>query len=486
MDGRRLVETATPTVADKSYAAAAKVATKSVVVNTDLTWHCDEDKYKTLSDIEKAQKQVNKAAQKEKVTPQHKEIETQVSLNSKNPPNRSSTSLPKTGSDTKKSKETLAEVYSMASNNTGYSLNSTQPINELETYIEYQISLKIHLYYLPVIASIGLPGNVISFVVLAFFSFRKKTTSIYLAVISVLDSFILCISIVWHVNRKMPEEQIFNTASCKVVHFLFFFSIHYNVLLVVAVTVERFIVVVFPLKAQLWISTRRTVVAIVCCGLFSFGLNFHHFFTKTARISKSTGATYCGSVRGETTRFFLNKVYPWMDSMIYCVIPLSSLFVLNTVMIHHMRKHIRRRQSMRTVTATDYQSSQRQMTVMLLLVSCFFLLFTGPMGIFLIVDKYVWISRTAKEKAVSRLLHSIIDNMVFTNHAVNFIFYCFSGERFRTELKRMEELPFTVYPKLLSLHEKNGAKMGNQCQSDNACRRFIKYLYEDVTATTIE
>ncbi|XP_041347341.1 uncharacterized protein LOC121367293 [Gigantopelta aegis] len=58
-DARRLVETATPTVGDKSYAAAAaaKVATKSVAVNTDLTWHCDEAKYKKLSDIEKTQKQ---------------------------------------------------------------------------------------------------------------------------------------------------------------------------------------------------------------------------------------------------------------------------------------------------------------------------------------------------------------------------------------------------------------------------------------------
>ncbi|XP_041374774.1 uncharacterized protein LOC121387651 [Gigantopelta aegis] len=55
IDARRLVETATPTVADKSYtaAASAKVATKSVAVNTDLTWHCDEAKYKKLSDIEK-------------------------------------------------------------------------------------------------------------------------------------------------------------------------------------------------------------------------------------------------------------------------------------------------------------------------------------------------------------------------------------------------------------------------------------------------
>ncbi|XP_041364243.1 protein ecdysoneless homolog [Gigantopelta aegis] len=110
-DARRLVESATPTVGDKSYAAAAaaKVATKSIAVNTDLTWHCDEAKYKKLSDIEKTQKQVQKAAQKQKITPQKKEIETQVSMDFKNPPNRSSTNLPKTGNDTKKSPKKATE-----------------------------------------------------------------------------------------------------------------------------------------------------------------------------------------------------------------------------------------------------------------------------------------------------------------------------------------------------------------------------------------
>ena len=43
------MEMATPTVADKSYAAAAtpKRATKSVAINTGLTWHFSEAKYKT-------------------------------------------------------------------------------------------------------------------------------------------------------------------------------------------------------------------------------------------------------------------------------------------------------------------------------------------------------------------------------------------------------------------------------------------------------
>ena len=67
-EARRLVEMATPAVSDKSYAAAAapKLATKSVAINTELSWHLNEAKYKTLSDIEKAGKQLQKPVMKQK------------------------------------------------------------------------------------------------------------------------------------------------------------------------------------------------------------------------------------------------------------------------------------------------------------------------------------------------------------------------------------------------------------------------------------
>ena len=67
-EARKLVEMAARTVADKSYAAAAapKRATKSVAINTELTWHFSEAKYKKLSDIEKTEKQIQKAAKKQK------------------------------------------------------------------------------------------------------------------------------------------------------------------------------------------------------------------------------------------------------------------------------------------------------------------------------------------------------------------------------------------------------------------------------------
>ncbi|XP_041368572.1 uncharacterized protein LOC121382919 [Gigantopelta aegis] len=64
-EARKFVETEVSVIVGKSYAAAVKVSTRSVAINTDLTWRYDEAKYRKLSDVEKAAKQADKAAQKQ-------------------------------------------------------------------------------------------------------------------------------------------------------------------------------------------------------------------------------------------------------------------------------------------------------------------------------------------------------------------------------------------------------------------------------------
>ena len=85
-----------------AVAAAPKPIPKSVAVNTELKWHSDDAKYRKLSDIAKSDKfRKPLKKQKDKTSIQNKESQ-KVSYDLKNPPNELSTSLPKTGKDTKK------------------------------------------------------------------------------------------------------------------------------------------------------------------------------------------------------------------------------------------------------------------------------------------------------------------------------------------------------------------------------------------------
>ena len=102
-EARKVVESSSPAVKDKSYAAAVKVSTSNIATQTDLTWSNGEDKYKKISDIEKTKKKIAKA---------HKQNtkSAQVSLDVKPPPKGLPIGEPgpsrhMSGTDTKKHKK---------------------------------------------------------------------------------------------------------------------------------------------------------------------------------------------------------------------------------------------------------------------------------------------------------------------------------------------------------------------------------------------
>ena len=147
-EARKLVETANPVAAGKSFAAAVKVSTRSVATNTDLTWRFDEAKYKKLSDVEKGLKQAEKASQKQKeALRKHSETtkstkmtqSSQVSLDSQNPSTSSSgvlgPSVAKSGKDTKMhtkmSMDSQNPSSSLSGSSTGLPSSSThQPVKD--------------------------------------------------------------------------------------------------------------------------------------------------------------------------------------------------------------------------------------------------------------------------------------------------------------------------------------------------------------------
>ncbi|XP_041374220.1 neuromedin-U receptor 2-like [Gigantopelta aegis] len=152
--------------------------------------------------------------------------------------------------------------------------SSTQTLGEshdnITDYLEYQVAPRVTLVYSPILASLGIVGNMLSLCVLLFSSFRKSPSSWYLATIAVLDTMILVYSILDLLYRNLPYCAVYNDVTCPMIQFLFYFCVHSNVLVLVAMTIERFIVVRFPLRAVTLITRKTTLAVITGIGLFSF------------------------------------------------------------------------------------------------------------------------------------------------------------------------------------------------------------------------
>lgn len=93
---------------------------------------------------------------------------------------------------------------------------------------------------------------------------RQKSASVYFNALAVADSTALYYHISRHWSTYFPDGSSyldFSDILCKFAWVLFIFSLQGPGWLVVAVSVDRFIITAFPLKGKLW-CTRRTALIV--------------------------------------------------------------------------------------------------------------------------------------------------------------------------------------------------------------------------------
>nr|KAG5709445.1 hypothetical protein BaRGS_023127 [Batillaria attramentaria] len=315
--------------------------------------------------------------------------------------------------------------------------------DSLNSLPEFVAANYIDYIYAPICSALGIIGNLLAFCVLVS-ARAKSTTYVYMSSLSISDTLVQIVNILFLV-RKFPGHETLKEGTCGFVFFLLYFSIHYNVVVMVTMTIERYIAIRFPLQAGRWFTLRRARILVAVEALLVFGLDMQHLILRGMVFDEEQGESFC-MPKGETTMFYLFKIWPWIDGVIYCYAPLSCLVIFNILIL----KQVRSSRSFQSKTAgpeaggssSDKTSSSKmsekelQLTRMLLLVTTAFLVCVGPMAVVIVVERYYWIPVTNLEKAQYHLVRTILNNLDYTNHALNFLLYCFSGQRFREELRQ--------------------------------------------------
>ncbi len=117
---------------------------------------------------------------------------------------------------------------------------------------------------------------------------------------------------------------------------------------------------------------------------------------------------------------YIMNIYPYIDAIIYCFLPVTSLIVLNTLIIYHLRKSRQKHTNSKSHIET-------QVTVMLLLVTTIYVALVTPLttaNIILAVDP----------EMLSQTMIIISSNLTYLNHSVNIILYILGSTQFRREM----------------------------------------------------
>ncbi len=310
---------------------------------------------------------------------------------------------------------------------------------EEEEFDTARASELIFSYVAPVLIFVGVSGNMLSLSVLQSKYFRRAPSSFVLSALALVDSAVLLTGLFRHWIRGITSGRLdirwINLFTCKTHYFFTYFTRQLSSWTLVLMTVERLMSVVIPLKAREICNRRRMMAAWFVIFASLFALNSHAF--RTLMIWRVP------EVEGNTTTIinvcfytvedwhFAYDIWPWIDLVVVCVVPVIIIFSSNIVIIYKVVRATRNRTEQMSAKGGD--DTTQSLTAMLIAISLVFLLTTTPVSIYF-VGLPLWPTETARDQHNRAVAYAALNLIFYFNNCLNFFLYCISGSRFRRTL----------------------------------------------------
>ncbi|XP_016384241.1 proteinase-activated receptor 1-like [Sinocyclocheilus rhinocerous] len=224
-----------------------------------------------------------------------------------------------------------------------------------------------------IIILISLPLNTVAFVAFTCRIREKKPAVIYmshLACVDLLFTLLLPLKIHYQLNAS---DWVFGEAACRVLSAAYYCYMYCSILLMMSMSVDRLLAVVFPIASLTWRSTRKATCVCVLVWLLALAGTVPLLsITQTFKI-KDVGVT-CHDVLYHT------QVYAYLFSILSCLyflLPLIITLVSYSTIIYVLttkNDHL----------ATSYSDKRRRAAIMAIAVLMEFVMcFTPTNGILL-------------------------------------------------------------------------------------------------------
>ena len=195
-------------------------------------------------------------------------------------------------------------------------------------------------------------------------------------------------------------------------------------------TFERFYSIIKPHKAALFNTVKRAKISIVCILIVSVVYNLPHLFISGHKDWQCLPyATALDKPYG--------RIYYWLSFVIHYALPFVLLLIMNSVIIHKIRnRSIKSEKNVDSIQnqASNIKTSEKQVFVILLLVTFAFLILTTPGYMLFLFLMLVNFFASPTLFASYYLLYNVAHKLHITNHGINFFLYVISGKKFRTDL----------------------------------------------------
>ena len=272
----------------------------------------------------------------------------------------------------------------------------------------------LNKYAFPIFFFIGLVGNILSIILIMKGTLKHMSSGVYLLFLAVADLFICALGIAdWLPRVAMDYVITDHEAVCKTIQFFSKVLEQTSSWMIVAITVERAVVLIRPRHALL-LTTRRMAWIITAAIVTTLVLiNIRQPFI--AGIIDEGGCHYIKEIDEHLTGIPLAL----LDLLIYSFIPSIILIACNVSLAVRLNKQ--HKDSLIEESKENVKNNKKQITAMVIALTFVFVVLTLPYSCFMISDfvppDILWVPNTRE------LWFDIVKLLVVVNHSINIFLY---------------------------------------------------------------
>ncbi|XP_052781612.1 FMRFamide receptor-like [Mya arenaria] len=340
--------------------------------------------------------------------------------------------------------------FLMSENKSDNFSDSQQEVGNMENNDEKQYDKALLNYYLMGIAGstvciVGTLCNILSVVVLTQRVMNSSTYS-YLAALAVCDTLALLLTVfIFLLSEDTVYPHKGTMTWVKPSYAILFPYLHpaaitfqvTSIWLTLAFTVDRYIMICHPFRAERLCSVsraRKVIVFIYILGLIFNIPRFLEYTTKEISIPALNGKIETRKIVQYTEigqkPIFIDIVHSYLYLTCVCGIPFLTLAILNTFLIYAV--HLSKKKG-KLINAKE--KKRNDTTLMLIGVIVIFLVCQGPALISRMV--YAFDFHLATASFTFHRINEVGNFLIIVNSAINIVPYYFFGKRFRKEFWRV-------------------------------------------------
>ena len=230
---------------------------------------------------------------------------------------------------------------------------------------------------------------------------------------------------------------------CKLFPLLAFIAGTGSTWFVTVMTIERFLVTYLPLKAKHWFGTTFGFIVVAVIITVTSGLYVHILYGAAIETYQNgTLVEQCDFVDEDYENFFL-LVFPWIDFVAYFLLPFLVIVFCNIAILVKLLafKRVHPETAMNQMTTAGLgqprRKLNRQMLIIVLLLSTCFLLCVSPLVVYSAIRVHVMdVEGYAYANSTDELLFCVFGMFTLLSHSLNFYIYVLVGKQFRENLKK--------------------------------------------------